>query len=111
MPLASGKTNLVELDEIKFENDDIRFVFFYDRNSQLCGKMRFNIEKLIENDQELINFYAIDINKNPNAFFEHNVSGIPNILVFKGDKEIKRIMGVVPYDNLRRIVRTLTDNQ
>ena len=69
MPVASGKTSLIELDEIKFENDDIHFVFFYDRNSQLCGKMRYNIEKLIENDQELINFYAIDVNKNPSFFF------------------------------------------
>jgi len=110
MPLASAKTNLIELDEIKFEDDDIRFIFFHDNNSQLCGKMRFNIEQFIENEQEEIPFYAIDVNKNPKAFYDHNVSGIPNILVFKGDKEIKRIMGVISYKNLKRIAQSFNED-
>ena len=110
MPLASAKTNLIALEEIKFEDDDIRFVFFHDSNSQLCGKMRFNIEQFIENEQGMASFYAIDVSKNPKAFYDHNVSGIPNILVFKGNKEIKRIMGVVSYENLKRIVQAFNED-
>ncbi len=100
MPLASVNTNLIELEEIELNNEELYFVFFHDSNSELCEKMRFNIEKLIENNQEPLSFYAIDVSKNPGSFYEYNISGIPNILVFKGDKEIKRIMGIVSYKNL-----------
>ncbi len=110
MPFASAKTNLIELDKIKFDDNELRFVFFHDSNSQLCGKMKFHIEQFIDNEQEEVYFYEIDVHKNPEVFYEHNVSGIPNILVFKGNKEIKRIMGVVPYKNLKKIVQSLNEN-
>lgn len=107
MPLASVNTHLIELEEIALNNEELNFVFFHDSSSELCEKMRFNIEKLIESDQEPLCFYAIDVSKNPGPFYEHNVSGIPNILIFKGNKEIKRIMGVVSYENLTSIVQRM----
>lgn len=110
MPLASMNTNLIELEDIEFYNEDLNFVFFYDGSSELCEKMRFNIEKLIENDQEPLYFYAIDVSKNPRPFYEYNVSGVPNVLVFRGNKEIKRIMGVVSYENLTSIVQRTRKN-
>lgn len=110
MPLASVNTNLIELEDIEFYNEDLNFVFFYDGSSELCEKMRFNIEKLIENDQEPLYFYAIDVSKNPSPFYEYNVSGVPNVLVFRGNKEIKRIMGVVSYENLTSIVQRTRKN-
>jgi|SRR5690554_6024608 thioredoxin-like negative regulator of GroEL len=107
MPLASVNTHLIELEEIEFYNEELNFVFFYDGSSELCEKMRFNIEKLIENDQEPLYFYAIDVSKNPGPFYEYNVSGIPNILIFRGNLEIKRIMGMVSYENLTSIVQRM----
>ena len=107
MPLASVNTHLIELEEIEFYNEELNFVFFYDGSSELCEKMRFNIEKLIENDQEPLYFYAIDVSKNPGPFYEYNVSGIPNILILRGNLEIKRIMGMVSYENLTSIVQRM----
>ena len=107
MPLAPVYTHLIELEEIELNNEELYFVFFYDSSSELCEKMRFNIEKLIESSHEPVCFYAIDVSKNSGPFYKHNVSGIPNILVFKGNKEIKRIMGVVPYKNLTSIVQRM----
>ena len=107
MPLASVNTHLIELEEIEFYNEELNFVFFYDGSSELCEKMRFNIEKLIENDQEPLYFYAIDVSKNPGPFYEYNVSGIPNILIFRGNLEIKRIIGMVSYENLTSIVQRM----
>ncbi|SFK82737.1 thioredoxin family protein [Proteiniphilum acetatigenes] len=107
MPLASVNTNLIELEEIELNNEELYFVFFHDSNSELCEKVRFNIEKLIESNQEPLSFYAIDVSKNPGSFYEYNVSGVPNILVFKGNKEIKRIMGVISYENLTSIVQRM----
>lgn len=104
MPLAAESTNLTELSEIKFDNTDINIVLFYDNNLDICSKMRFSLEKLAESPQETLHFFAIDVAKHPKPFYEYNVSGIPNILIFKGNKEIKRIMGIVPMENLEKII-------
>lgn len=40
MPLTSGQSSLRQLDEIKFDDRELNFVFFYDSNSELskrCG--------------------------------------------------------------------------
>ena len=107
MPMASVNTSLIELEEIEFNDEELYFVFFHDSSSELCEKVRFNIERLIESNQEPVCFYAIDVSKNPGPFYEYNVSGVPSILVFKGNKEIKRIMGVVPYENLANIFQRM----
>ncbi|WP_313382241.1 thioredoxin family protein [Proteiniphilum saccharofermentans] len=107
MPLASASTHLIELNEIELNNEELYFVFFHDSNSELCEKMRFNIEKLMENNQGPLYFYAIDVSKNPGSFYEYNVSVVPSILVFKGNKEIKRIMGIISYENLTSIVQRM----
>jgi hypothetical protein len=39
------------------------------------------------------------------------VSGTPNILVFKGGEEVNRIMGVMSYKHLKRVVQKLKENQ
>lgn len=111
MPLTSGQSSLRQLDEIKFDDRELNFVFFYDSNSELSKKMRFNIEKLIENSPESEFFFAVDVNQNPKLFFDLNVSGTPNILVFKGGEEVNRIMGVMSYKHLKRVVQKLKENQ
>lgn len=107
MPLPSEHSSLIKVDRVDFDNEKLSFVFFHNPDSELSEKMRFKVERLSEIDQETIDFYSIDVNKNPKSYYQHNVSGIPNILIFKGDKEIKRIMGVVPYKNLTRIVQRI----
>lgn len=107
MPLPSVKTNLIEIEDVKYDNDKIDFVFFHNPDSELSEKMRFEVERLAQKNYENINFYSIDVSKNPVVFYEYNVSGIPNILVFNGEKEIKRIMGLVPYKNLLKIAQRI----
>ena len=107
MPLPSVKTNLIEIEDVKYDNDKIGFVFFHNPDSELSEKMRFEVERLAQKNYENINFYSIDVSKNPVVFYEYNVSGIPNILVFNGEKEIKRIMGLVPYKNLLKIAQRI----
>jgi len=113
-----SKTNAIGVCENKFNrigrNKIWRrwhpFCVFPWQQLSTLWKMRFNIEQFIENEQGMASFYAIDVSKNPKAFYDHNVSGIPNILVFKGNKEIKRIMGVVSYENLKRIVQAFNED-
>lgn len=104
LPLAAEGTRLNHVEETEFEADKLIFLFFYDSQSELSQKMRYNVEKLLEESLEPDLFYAIDVHQHPQLYYEHNVSGIPNVLVFKGYKEVKRIMGLVSYKNLRKIV-------
>lgn len=98
---------LTELDEIIFDEEGVSLIFFYRKDSELCGKMRYNIEQLAEKTPDNIHLYAMDIEKYPEYFYKYNVSGVPNILIFNGDKEIKRVMGIVSTDNLEKIVKQI----
>lgn len=108
MPVSETKKPfLTEVDEIIFDEEDgIRFIFFYRKDSEVCRKMRYNIEQLAEKVPDHIHMYAVDIERYPHID-KYNVSGIPNILIFKGDKEIKRIMGVVSPKNLEKIMKQI----
>lgn len=90
-----------------FLDDKIRFVFFYDENSDLCKKQRQNIELLAMESDDEIGFYEINLNENPHYSYEYNISGVPNILVFKGEEELFRIMGMVSFSNLQLIYSNL----
>ena len=56
-----GNSILTELHEIDLDKEDITFLFFYRKDSELCRKMRYNIKQLDANNLHGINFYAMDI--------------------------------------------------
>jgi thiol:disulfide interchange protein len=66
--------------------------------------MRYNIEQLDAKNLQGVNFYAMDIEENIEYFYKYNVSGIPNLLIFNGNTEAKRVMGIVSTGNLEKIV-------
>ena len=105
----SEKTNsiLTEVDEIDLDKEGMTFLFFYRKDSELCQKMRYNIEQLDAENLYGINFYAMDIEENPEYYYKYNISGIPNLLIFNGDVEAKRVMGVVSINNLGKIVNKI----
>ncbi|NDV93341.1 thioredoxin [Dysgonomonas sp. 521] len=91
---------LNDLSVLDKDSSNIVSVIFYNENSDICNKMMDNISRISNQD---IKFYRSEINKNPELYTKYNVSGVPSILVFKGNKEIDRIMGVVPTTNLEII--------
>lgn len=99
---------LIELNESKPEKEGTTFLFFYRKDSDLCRKMRFNIEQMDMDKTQGINFYAVDADEFTEYYYKYNVSGIPNIIIVHGEKEIKRIMGIVSTDNLKKIVNRYT---
>lgn len=102
--LVEGDSLLTELNEIDFDKEGTTFLYFYRKDSQLCQKMRYNIEQLDAKNLQGVNFYAMDIEENIEYFYKYNVSGIPNLLIFNGDTEAKRVMGIVSTGNLEKIV-------
>jgi hypothetical protein len=102
--LVEGDSLLTELNEIDFDKEGTTFLYFYRKDSQLCQKMRYNIEQLDAKNLQGVNFYAMDIEENMDYFYKYNVSGIPNLLIFNGNTEAKRVMGIVSTGNLEKIV-------
>lgn len=89
-----------DLSVLNKDSSNIVSVIFYSENSDICNKMMANISRISNQD---IKFYRSEINKNPELYTKYNISGVPSILIFRGDKEIDRIMGVVPTSNLKII--------
>lgn len=105
IPLLMEEDSLLtELNEIDFEKEGTTFLYFYRKDSQLCQKMRYNIEQLDAKNLQGVHFYAMDIEENIEYFYKYNISGIPNLLIFNGDTEAKRVMGIVSTGNLEKIV-------
>ena len=108
IPLSENTNSiLTEVDEISLDKEGITFLFFYRKDSELCQKMRYNIEQLDAENLQGIHFYAMDIEGHAEYYYEYNVSGIPNLLIFNGDVETKRVMGVVSAGNLEKIVNKM----
>lgn len=84
-------------------SSDISFILLYKEDSDLCKKMEYNFNKLSDKSNEAVNYYKLNIEKYPGKYSRYDISGTPSILVFKNGKEIERIMGVVPVDNLEII--------
>ena len=105
IPLLMEEDSLLtELNEIDFDKEGTTFLYFYRKDSELCQKMRYNIEQLDAKNLQGVNFYAMDIEENMDYFYKYNISGIPNLLIFNGDTEAKRVMGIVSTGNLEKIV-------
>ncbi|MEA4917561.1 thioredoxin family protein [Proteiniphilum sp.] len=98
---------LMEVDKINLNKEGKTFLFFYRKDSGLCRKMRYNIEQLNVEHLQGIHFYAIDIEENSEYYYKYNISGIPNLLIFNGDIEANRVMGVVSTNNLEKIVNKI----
>ncbi|WP_294082837.1 thioredoxin family protein [Proteiniphilum sp. UBA5384] len=105
IPLLMEEDSLLtELNEIDFDKEGTTFLYFYRKDSELCQKMRYNIEQLDAKNLQGVHFYAMDIEENMDYFYKYNISGIPNLLIFNGDTEAKRVMGIVSTGNLEKIV-------
>lgn len=83
------------------------FVLFYTEDSELCAEMHHNLNQLAKTKQENVKFLKLNVSKYPESVYEYNISGVPNIFIFKEGKEHKRVMGVVPTHNLEKIYSKL----
>ncbi|MDR2815515.1 MAG: thioredoxin family protein [Proteiniphilum sp.] len=108
IPLSEQiNSKLTDVDEIDLDKDGLTFLFFYRDSSELCQKMRYNIENMNVENIHNIHLYAMNIEEHDEYYYKYNISGIPNLLIFSGDTEMKRIMGIVSTGNLEKIVKRI----
>ena len=101
---------LVELDDKSFLDSissRLCFVLFYIENSDLCDQMNYNLNCMAKNKQSEAGFFKLNLEKYPHYNLKYNISGVPNIFIFKNGNEIKRIMGIVPERNMEIIYNKL----
>lgn len=71
----------------------ISFVLFYQPNSNVCKNMEYKLNRLALGKGEMVRFYTVNIQAENDITDKYNISGTPNILLFKNGQEYKRIMG------------------
>ncbi|WP_051697734.1 co-chaperone YbbN [Prevotella sp. 10(H)] len=109
IPSRVENSRFVELNEATFNealSSGIDFVFFHKKNSDLCNKMEYNLNKLP--DESSIKYYKLNIDEYPDKGIEHQISGVPSVVIFKNGKEIERMVGVIPESNLKIIYNRIT---
>lgn len=79
------------------------FVLFYTENSAICDKMADNLDRVAENKQHETGFFRLNLDKYPGYSEEYMVFAVPTVLILENNNEIRRIMGIVPEQNLEII--------
>lgn len=102
--------NLEELTKINFQDsifENINFVLFYDKHSDLCDKMESRICEVAVNKNGKARFYKMNVENDRDIISKYRVSGVPCIIVFKDNVEMRRIVGIVSSSNLDMIYNRL----
>lgn len=83
----------------------VKVYFFTSQSCSACKQMYPLIRRL---KNEGVNIEEVDVNQRYELARKYNVSALPTIVVLQNDKEIKRHVGVVAEDTLRKSLRPTT---
>ena len=105
---------VLELSEDNFEQEVMKspIPVLVDLWAAWCGACRVIgpvVEELAGTYQGKIKMSKLNVDDYPQVAAQHRIMNIPTLLLFKGGKEVDRIVGVVPKEELsRRIDRVLS---
>ncbi len=78
---------------------------------QPCQVMSAHVEMLAREYGNRLRVFALDVDENPISADRFSIMGLPTLLLFRDGVEVERIVGVGPYESLRRTVdRLLADS-
>lgn len=69
-----------------------------------CKMMSPILEDVKQRVGENANIIKIDVDKNPQAASAYQVRGVPTLILFKNGKPLWRQSGVVPANELKRLI-------
>ncbi len=100
---------VVEFTEDNFEQEVTKSTVpvLVDMWAAWCGPCRMIapvVEELAGKYQGKMKMGKLNVDDHPQVAGQHRIMNIPTLLFFKGGKEVDRIVGVVPEEDLRRRV-------
>lgn len=95
----------------KIENNDMSEVLsskcaLVDFSAAWCGPCNMIgpiVEQLSEEKSD-VEFFNVDVDKNPDLAMEYRIQGIPALVLFKDGKEADRSIGVIPKDKIEEFI-------
>jgi thioredoxin 1 len=69
-----------------------------------CKMMAPELEALKKKLGEKVHILKIDVDKNPGAAAKFNVQGVPTLIIFHNGKAVWRQSGVIPANQLEKIL-------
>jgi len=80
-----------------------------------CGPCRMVspiVEELSHEYGEAVGFRKMNTDENENTMMQYGITSIPTLIIFKGGREVNRLVGYAPKEQLRRqIDRSLAANE
>ena len=103
---------VVEFSESNFEQEVTKAStpVLVDMWAAWCGPCRMIapvVEELASKYQSKIKMGKLNVDDHPQVAAQFRIMNIPTLLLFKGGKEVDRIVGVVPKEELTRRIERL----
>lgn len=97
---------VIEVNELNFEKEVLEHEkVLVDFNATWCGPCRMLRPILDEFSEETnVKICSIDVDQNENLARNYNIYSIPCLILFKNGKEVKRNIGLISMDDLKRFV-------
>lgn len=89
-----------------FENAGSKMLVF-DLYAEWCGPCRVihpTLEALASKYSSKVEFYSIDIDKNPGIASAFMVNNIPDVVFFKEKKKIGSLIGIKPMESYEKVI-------
>jgi len=99
-----GETRPLRDESFEFEvlqSDIPSIVDFYSLICSPCQVMSGLLNEIGPDYIGKVNFFRLDVTKNPYTASRYNVSSVPTVIAYKKGKEAKRIVGLLHIDELR----------
>ena len=95
----------------KIENNDMSEVLsskcaLVDFSAAWCGPCNMIgpiVEQLSEEKSD-VEFFNVDVDKNPDLAMKYRIQSIPALVLFKDGKEADRSIGVIPKDKIEEFI-------
>jgi len=100
---------MIEINRDNFESEVLRSavpvaVDFFSHQCGPCRILKPILESLAEAVGDTAKIVAVDVVENERMVIEHGIQAIPTILVFRGGKEIRRMVGLAQLAELRDVL-------
>ena len=71
-----------------------------------CKMMAPILEDVKSQLGDKVTIIKVDVDKNPQAAHSFNIQGVPTLILFRKGQQLWRQSGVIPADQLKRILET-----